>query len=164
MVKVYSNPFGDITDLPQSTFKKAHGFLLIYDTIKPQSVSCLEKYLEDIIEYQEKQIPVVFLGLDLNEQLILSEAALATSYSNQLAVEELLEFYKIDGNSHFKLARNEKNAEVSITALAKASLAKADVNALWRDHINLQPAERALPSSMRNPEEKRKCYVGSVRC
>ena len=67
MVKVYSNPFGGTTDLPQSTFKKAHGFLLIYDTIKPQSVSCLEKYLEDIIEYQEKQIPVVFLGLDLHE-------------------------------------------------------------------------------------------------
>ena len=51
MVKIYSNPFGSITDVPQSTFKKAQGFLLIYNTIEPESVSCLEEYLYYITEY-----------------------------------------------------------------------------------------------------------------
>ena len=89
---------------------------------------------------------------------------MAASYANQQAVDELLNNYDIDKNSHFKLARNEKNAEVSIKALVTASLAKADLNGFWSDHIKLKPADPALPSSMENPEVKRKCHVGSVRC
>ena len=37
-VKVYSNPYGAATEVPQATFNKADGFFLVYDATKAESV------------------------------------------------------------------------------------------------------------------------------
>ena len=137
MVKVFSNPYGAVTEVPQATFKKAHGFFLVYDATKPESVSCLGEYLEGIREHKSEDMPVVLLGLDPENHLFQDEATLAATYANQQAVDDLLRLYEIDHDAHFKLARSEKNAEESFAALAKASLARVEPNALWDyDHVN----------------------------
>lgn len=49
-VTVFSNPYSSVTEIPQTTFKKADGFFLVYDAQNEQSAACLSDYLESIRE------------------------------------------------------------------------------------------------------------------
>ena len=62
-VKVFSNPYGAVTEVPQATFKKADGFFLVYDAAKPDSASCLHDYIQGIRESKSEETPVVILGI-----------------------------------------------------------------------------------------------------
>ena len=46
--KVYSNPYGAAAQLPQSTYRKADGFFLVYNQINPESIQCLADYMDGI--------------------------------------------------------------------------------------------------------------------
>ena len=64
-VKVFSNPYGAVTEVPQTTFNKADGFFLVYDSAKAESVQCLAEYIEGIKEHKSiTDTPIVVLGIN----------------------------------------------------------------------------------------------------
>ena len=63
-VKVFSNPYGAVTEVPQTTFNKADGFFLVYDAENAESVKCLSEYIEGIKEFKSTDTPIVILSLN----------------------------------------------------------------------------------------------------
>ena len=61
---MFSNPYGAATEVPQTTFNKADGFFLVYDSANAESVRCLNEYLEGIKEYKSTDTPIVLLGIN----------------------------------------------------------------------------------------------------
>ena len=64
-VTVYTNPYGDVGAVPQSTFRRADGFFIVYDPSKPDSIDCLSDYIQSVHEKAAlgQDAPLVLLGV-----------------------------------------------------------------------------------------------------
>ena len=101
-VQIYSNPYSAVTEVPQTTFNRADGFFLVYDSSKAETVECLSGYLQSIRQNSKRaDVPIVVLSL-------------SNDHGRDQAVDQLLAEHEID--LHFEVS--DSGAEASFQALA----------------------------------------------
>ena len=137
--------------MPQSTYRRADGFFLVYDPSKPESIDCLREYITSVHESSAlgEDAPLVILGVS----------------SAESEFQEVVENLALDYDCPHFIAGEAGSAHESFKALQKAATSSGKGLSLDKpselfSYLNVDMHGNALP---KDHGVKRFCS-GGIKC
>ena len=135
--------------LSANFIKRADGIILMYDITNRESFDTISKWLDDIIDYKERDFPIILVGnkCDLeNERKVPKEEG--ESFANKLNVK----FYETSNKDGI-------NIEESSRELIKIVLSRMP------DYIKqIKPIKPSRLKLSKKKLKKRRCFFSRIKC
>ena len=135
--------------LSANFIKRADGVILMYDITNRESFDTISKWLDDIIDYKERDFPIILVGnkCDLeNERKVPKEEG--ESFANKLNVK----FYETSNKDGI-------NIEESSRELIKIVLSRMP------DYIKqIKPIKPSRLKLSKKKLKKRRCFFSRIKC
>ena len=149
-VKLYVTSWQErFPSLSANFIKKADGVILMYDITNRESFDTISKWLDDIIDYKERDFPIILVGnkCDLeNERKVPKEEG--ESFANKLNVK----FYETSNKDGI-------NIEESSRELIKIVLSR-----MPDDIKQIKPIKPTRLKLSKKKLKKRRCFFSRIKC
>ena len=135
--------------LSASFIKRADGVILMYDITNRESFDTISKWLDDIIDYKERDFPIILVGnkCDLeNERKVPKEEG--ESFANKLNVK----FYETSNKDGI-------NIEESSRELIKIVLSR-----MPDDIKQIKPIKPTRLKLSKKKLKRRRCFYSRIKC
>ena len=135
--------------LSANFIKRADGVILMYDITNRESFDTISKWLDDIIDYKERDFPIILVGnkCDLeNERKVPKEEG--ESFANKLNVK----FYETSNKDGI-------NIEESSRELIKIVLSR-----MPDDIKQIKPIKPTRLKLSKKKLKKRRCFFSRIKC
>ena len=135
--------------LSANFIKRADGIILMYDITNRESFDTISKWLDDIIDYKERDFPIILVGnkCDLeNERKVPKEEG--ESFANKLNVK----FYETSNKDGI-------NIEESSRELIKIVLSR-----MPDDIKQIKPIKPTRLKLSKKKLKKRRCFFSRIKC
>ena len=135
--------------LSANFIKRADGVILMYDITNRESFDTISKWLDDIIDYKERDFPIILVGnkCDLeNERKVPKEEG--ESFANKLNVK----FYETNNKDGI-------NIEESSRELIKIVLSR-----MPNDIKQIKPIKPTRLKLSKKKLKKRRCFFSRIKC